>query len=157
MLAWNDVCDLRQDLFRLDGRIYEAVDMYCPIPSCECGEVYVVFDPRMPRGTPRLGHVVVERSGTARIEPIKKGRARLEQLWSAFQQRHPNHLASFARRYPIMKNIGARSMAAPPAALPGASPNHSPNDAPNATPKIGRNEACPCGSGKKYKRCCGAG
>lgn len=23
------------------------------------------------------------------------------------------------------------------------------------TPKIGRNEPCPCGSGKKYKRCCG--
>jgi preprotein translocase subunit SecA len=22
-------------------------------------------------------------------------------------------------------------------------------------PKVGRNEACPCGSGKKYKRCCG--
>ena len=21
--------------------------------------------------------------------------------------------------------------------------------------KIGRNEPCPCGSGKKYKRCCG--
>ncbi len=24
------------------------------------------------------------------------------------------------------------------------------------TPKIGRNDPCPCGSGKKYKRCCGA-
>ena len=24
------------------------------------------------------------------------------------------------------------------------------------TPKIGRNDACPCGSGKKYKKCCGA-
>lgn len=23
-------------------------------------------------------------------------------------------------------------------------------------PKVGRNEPCPCGSGKKYKRCCGA-
>ncbi len=23
-------------------------------------------------------------------------------------------------------------------------------------PKIGRNQPCPCGSGKKYKRCCGA-
>src|ERR1700746_3676867 len=23
------------------------------------------------------------------------------------------------------------------------------------TPSIGRNEPCPCGSGKKYKRCCG--
>jgi preprotein translocase subunit SecA len=22
------------------------------------------------------------------------------------------------------------------------------------TPKIGRNDACPCGSGKKYKKCC---
>ena len=26
-----------------------------------------------------------------------------------------------------------------------------------AAPKVGRNEPCPCGSGKKYKRCCGAG
>ncbi|MBQ9694652.1 MAG: SEC-C domain-containing protein, partial [Kiritimatiellae bacterium] len=24
-----------------------------------------------------------------------------------------------------------------------------------ATPKVGRNEPCPCGSGKKYKNCCG--
>jgi preprotein translocase subunit SecA len=24
------------------------------------------------------------------------------------------------------------------------------------TPKIGRNDDCPCGSGKKYKKCCGA-
>jgi uncharacterized protein YecA (UPF0149 family) len=24
-----------------------------------------------------------------------------------------------------------------------------------APAKVGRNEPCPCGSGKKYKRCCG--
>ncbi|MTJ81907.1 MAG: YchJ family protein [Telmatospirillum sp.] len=24
-----------------------------------------------------------------------------------------------------------------------------------STPKVGRNEPCPCGSGKKYKHCCG--
>lgn len=30
--------------------------------------------------------------------------------------------------------------------------NHTPNIA--AEPKIGRNEPCPCGSGKKYKKCC---
>lgn len=32
-------------------------------------------------------------------------------------------------------------------------------DRPNpfaSTPKIGRNDPCPCGSGRKYKRCCGA-
>ncbi len=38
---------------------------------------------------------------------------------------------------------------APPAAAgrPGAAP----------APKVGRNDPCPCGSGKKYKKCCGAG
>ena len=25
------------------------------------------------------------------------------------------------------------------------------------TPKVGRNDPCPCGSGKKYKKCCGRG
>ena len=25
------------------------------------------------------------------------------------------------------------------------------------TPKVGRNDLCPCGSGKKYKKCCGMG
>jgi uncharacterized protein len=28
-------------------------------------------------------------------------------------------------------------------------PVHSP-----PTPKVGRNDPCPCGSGKKYKKCC---
>jgi uncharacterized protein YecA (UPF0149 family) len=27
--------------------------------------------------------------------------------------------------------------------------------AKQATPKVGRNDPCPCGSGKKYKKCCG--
>jgi SWIM/SEC-C metal-binding protein len=27
---------------------------------------------------------------------------------------------------------------------------------PTASIKIGRNEPCPCGSGKKYKKCCGS-
>lgn len=26
-----------------------------------------------------------------------------------------------------------------------------------AAEKVGRNDPCPCGSGKKYKKCCGAG
>ena len=30
------------------------------------------------------------------------------------------------------------------------------NDLEKKTQKIGRNEKCPCGSGKKYKHCCGS-
>ncbi|MDG2412611.1 MAG: SEC-C metal-binding domain-containing protein [Halioglobus sp.] len=25
-----------------------------------------------------------------------------------------------------------------------------------STPKVGRNDPCPCDSGRKYKKCCGA-
>lgn len=32
----------------------------------------------------------------------------------------------------------------------------APEESPVVTRKVGRNEPCPCGSGKKYKRCCGA-
>jgi uncharacterized protein YecA (UPF0149 family) len=28
--------------------------------------------------------------------------------------------------------------------------------APGRGAKVGRNDPCPCGSGKKYKKCCGA-
>ena len=30
----------------------------------------------------------------------------------------------------------------------------NPNAAPPPTPKTGRNHPCPCGSGRKFKRCC---
>ena len=39
---------------------------------------------------------------------------------------------------------GPASLQAPPKAQPITSEK-----------KIGRNEPCPCGSGKKYKKCCG--
>jgi uncharacterized protein YecA (UPF0149 family) len=30
-----------------------------------------------------------------------------------------------------------------------------PGAAPRVQPMVGRNDPCPCGSGKKYKKCCG--
>jgi uncharacterized protein len=38
----------------------------------------------------------------------------------------------------------------------GAPPPRARQPVVHATPKIGRNDPCPCGSGKKYKKCCGA-
>ena len=35
-------------------------------------------------------------------------------------------------------------------------PSDPPSEPYVAPPKTGRNEPCPCGSGKKYKKCCGA-
>ena len=33
----------------------------------------------------------------------------------------------------------------------------TPKEEPKTTQKVGRNDPCPCGSGKKYKNCCGRG
>ncbi len=41
---------------------------------------------------------------------------------------------------PIIKRIGDRIFGSPRA----------------VSSKVGRNDACPCGSGNKYKKCCGA-
>jgi uncharacterized protein DUF1186/SEC-C motif-containing protein len=49
-------------------------------------------------------------------------------------------------------------VAAPPAPLPP--PATASYETPKPLirePKIGRNDPCPCGSGKKYKKCCGKG
>ena len=42
------------------------------------------------------------------------------------------------------------------AALDGRRPGQNLGPVVRDTPKIGRNEPCPCGSGKKFKKCCGA-
>jgi preprotein translocase subunit SecA len=52
-----------------------------------------------------------------------------------------------------------RGAAPPSAAPPGARPPQKPAAKPapvvNQMPKVGRNDPCPCGSGKKYKQCHG--
>ena len=46
----------------------------------------------------------------------------------------------------------------PPPATPGPPPSSYVAPKPLVhEPKIGRNDPCPCGSGKKYKKCCGKG
>ena len=50
-------------------------------------------------------------------------------------------------------DVFASMMSRPPVAPHGAAP--APAAAPRAQPAVGRNDPCPCGSGKKYKKCCG--
>jgi len=39
---------------------------------------------------------------------------------------------------------------------PGCNHDHAPQvPVTRAAPKVGRNAPCPCGSGSKFKRCCG--
>ena len=52
---------------------------------------------------------------------------------------------------------GTRAKAAPPPSSPMAKVNPKGRGGTPASRKVGRNDACPCGSGRKYKRCHGMG
>jgi preprotein translocase subunit SecA len=88
--------------------------------------------------------------------------------------RSASNLSSFENMLSILAK-SARTQGpetAPPAALNGPAPSAGPAGAPPAAaepelqlpkvtirrdaPKVGRNDPCPCGSGKKYKHCHGA-
>jgi len=88
----------------------------------------------------------------------------------------PRRPAAAPRRQPLLMNnpgaesaaslFGAPRAATATAAPPRASATQQParvggDDAPikqvrREEPKVGRNDPCPCGSGKKYKKCHGA-
>ena len=59
----------------------------------------------------------------------------------------------------LRATLEAMEAIAPPETQASSRPDDSEFDLPepySAPPKVGRNERCPCGSGKKYKKCCGA-
>jgi preprotein translocase subunit SecA len=53
------------------------------------------------------------------------------------------------------EHAAANPVASDPSAV---APSQAPPAQPmtRMEPKVGRNDPCPCGSGKKYKQCCGA-
>jgi len=62
---------------------------------------------------------------------------------SAIEQQIPNFHKRLKQRHLKLKGIYAH-----------CKKQHFSSQAPLELPKVGRNEPCPCGSGKKYKKCC---
>ena len=93
-----------------------------------------------------LSHVQIQREDeAAAIERQRREAAEREKL--AFQHAAASALASEAAAE------GNAAVAA--GAGGGASPMAGPQTVIRSEPKVGRNEPCPCGSGKKYKQCHG--
>lgn len=145
-VAWGEaVVGLREDMYRFGERVFEGIEHYCVKTGCSCGEVVVDFQPVVPRGAPAPGAVRVDRAGAVTFEPgHARHRERLDQLWTAFRTRHPRHVERFGQRSAIMHALGERIVGVPRGGVE------------RSGPKVGRNDPCPCGSGKKYKKCCGA-
>lgn len=143
MVGYDEVCGVRQDVYLLDGKAFDALELYCPKSGCKCGTVAVNFERCDSRTRSFVGRVVIERSGATQIEPSLSGAGFLDRLWTEFQKRHPRCGKRFARREAMLKELGSRFF-----------PKAQATQAAMAATTVGRNNPCPCGSGKKYKKCC---
>src|SRR4029077_1024120 len=74
----------------------------------------------------------------------------VEQLFKVRMTQEDTPTTRVAQRAPEWQETrgGGRGAAPPPAPAPRTDP------AAAAGQKVGRNDPCPCGSGKKYKKCC---
>lgn len=144
--------------FDLDGERWVADDQYCVMPDCDCRESVLNFLHLI--SSPNGQHVVKEPIPAAGYDYKRKtirpeqrpaaGEPSLEALVVAVQAAHPSLAIDMELRHNQLKLLYARALLkAKQKDMPHA------ETAVKAEPKVGRNEPCLCGSGKKYKKCCG--
>jgi len=81
---------------------------------------------------------------------IALARAELERLRPYVAGASPEGQAEFSRQVRIVESVAVRPRVnAPPRIIFRAR-------LPPSRPLVGRNSSCPCGSGRKFKRCCGS-
>lgn len=135
--------DARSDCYLEGGRRFLAMDQYCVEPGCSCGDVVVQFIEFVDERGRCVGLVRYDasagRATSFESEPSCTDEF-LRRLWGRYQARH-SLPGRFQQRMARMKEAGAARGRLAAAARP-------------AVPAVGRNDPCPCGSGRKYKKCC---
>jgi hypothetical protein len=82
-VVWDDARpSLRGDAYVFGERIFEAIELYCVDPGCNCGEVIVDFSPAVPRGAPHPGHVQFDGEEATLHPENERQRKRLTELWA---------------------------------------------------------------------------
>jgi len=163
MVAYQEIFPFAEPMtFSVDEQPWVGDDQYCVQPKCDCVEaVFCLFPLSGVNGpdndeyhNPIRQPVSVEatvrydiRKRSWKVEddpPVSRATAR--KLMTALEEECPDFHAVIAERRRQLRYLYPRRIKRD-AAL------HSRPVV--VAPKIGRNQPCPCGSGKKYKRCCG--
>ena len=137
--------------FKYGERDIVVDDQYCANPSCDCQNGILTFvDITIPIA-PVMKFSIRYATKKNRFEIIENltSKQELDELVAAFESAKPEARKIVAQHYNAVKSVGKRVM----------QEERRQNEAlkRSAAPAInvGRNDPCPCGSGKKYKKCCG--
>lgn len=147
MYAYNDVLPYGdQLLLTINGKQCIILDQYCLLPKCSCTDVILNIFSIDKFGKPGEELCVVSlKYKKKKWETIEKysPSLNLNAVKTAVEAQHPNIYKLFKKRHVKLKSIYAHSK----------KKHYSPKQELQL-PKVGRNDPCPCGSGKKYKKCC---
>ena len=147
MYFYNDVLPYSERLVTtVDGTQYEIQDQYCLLPKCSCSDVTLSF---MSVGGD--GELIDESCDISLNYQKKRWEATenyqsdmdIRSVRSAVEQQIPDIYGILYARHSRLKSIYAHNKKR----------NYNPPVVTSST-RVGRNDPCPCGSGKKYKKCC---
>ncbi|MCB9686551.1 MAG: SEC-C domain-containing protein [Alphaproteobacteria bacterium] len=129
------------DRFELDGRTWVVQDLFCGRKGCDCREAVLDFDLAGEEGAfaARIdlskGDATIENADGVDLDLARRVLAR----WRNTSPRADRKVLT--ARYRALRELATHPLSAEETAAPRP---------------IGAKDPCPCGSGKRYKRCCGA-
>ena len=132
-------------------------------PGCDCQHVHVEFWERSLQSLSKRKitleqrlMVIVSLDGTLKETRFTEESASTTRyLVAAWLRRCRDQLALFRQRYKLIKTIGARSFPETSTKTTAVLRFGASTPETWSEPRVGRNAPCPCGSVRKFKRCCG--
>jgi len=147
MSAYNDVLPYGDNLLvTINGKECIIIDQYCLLPKCPCTDTNLnIFsvDKVGKTGTELCSVSVNYRKKVWKIIEEFSLPVTLKTVRTTIEDQLPNIYKQLQKRHIKLKAIYAHCK----------KKHHSPKEELQL-PKVGRNDPCPCGSGKKYKKCC---
>jgi hypothetical protein len=155
---------------KIGSEQWDVIDDYCVNPDCSCRQVVLQFVTRdecsvsRTKEKPPPAIYYDYRSKTfEQAQAPEKHQPSLQDLLAALKDHTPRLDGELMKRHQRLKALFKRALAKHEAAAdeiqPDAELEPEPQDRTEFKsahlPKPGRNDPCPCGSGKKYKKCCG--
>lgn len=146
MAVYRDILPYSESLFvHLKGEKCVALDQYCLRSKCPCTDAILTFvsvDEESDHSDKELFTVSVNyaKKRWSAVE-AQEVAVDLEAAQSAMEEQIPDIYERLRKRHIKLKGIYAHCRK-----------RHFKQ--PLQVPKVGRNDPCPCGSGKKFKKCC---
>ncbi|MEW6221521.1 MAG: SEC-C metal-binding domain-containing protein [Thermodesulfobacteriota bacterium] len=135
----------------LNNERYVILDLYCLRNGCFCTETCLSVYPAVPDGVATgkelVCYVVDYRKKTWQLRDptgVGKGWIDPQTARQAIEEQNPSIYAQMRRRHVRLTEIYSHCRRR----------QGGIGSRPAQTVKVGRNAPCPCGSGKKYKKCC---